>query len=76
MDPNKQFLIDNTSRTRSNGVKLRCKQIQLDSTELFFAIDVVMECNKLQPSLVPCDTINSFYNKLHHLLLNQGILQE
>ncbi len=54
------FSIDNTPRTRSNGVKLRCKQVQLDYTKLFFTIDVVSEWNKLPPSVVQCDTINSF----------------
>ncbi len=34
--------IENTSRTRTNGVKLRCKQVQLDGTN-----DVVREWNKL-----------------------------
>ncbi len=29
----KIFLIDNTSRARSNGVKRRCKQVQLDCTK-------------------------------------------
>ncbi len=41
VDANKMFSIDNTWRTRSNGVKLRCKQVQLDCTKLFFTNDVV-----------------------------------
>ncbi len=56
------FSIDNTSRTRSNDVKLRCKQVQLDSTK-FFTNDVVRDWNKLPPSVVQSDTINSFKNK-------------
>ncbi len=36
VDASKLFSVDDTSRTRSNGVKLRCKQVQLDSTEFFF----------------------------------------
>ncbi len=35
VDASKLFSIDNTSRTKSNGVKLRCKQVQLDSTKFF-----------------------------------------
>ncbi len=66
------FLIDNISRTRSNGVKLRCSQVQLDSTKFFFTDDVVKEWNKL-PSSVQYDTVNSFKNKLDHLLLNKDI---
>ncbi len=53
----------NSPRKRSNGVKLKCKQMQLDSSKFFFTNDVVMEC----------DTINSLKNKLNHHFLNQGI---
>ncbi len=35
VDASKLFSVDDTSRTRSNGVKLRCKQVQLDSTKFF-----------------------------------------
>ncbi len=68
IDASKMFSTDNTSRTRSNGVKLRCKQVQLDCTD-----DLVREWNKLPPSMVQCDTINSFKNNLDHYLLNQDI---
>ncbi len=71
VDHSKMFLIDNTSQTRSNGVKLRCKQIQLDCTKVFFTNDVVREWNKLPPSVLQCDTINSFKNKLDYHLFNQ-----
>ncbi len=64
------FSIDNTPRTRSNGIKLRCKQVQLDCTKLFFSNDVVREWNKLPSSVVQYDTINSFKNKLYHYFLN------
>ncbi len=74
MDASKLFSVDDTSRTRSNGViKLRCKHVQLDNTTFFFTNDVVREWNKLPPSVVQCDTINSFKNKLDHHFLNQGI---
>ncbi len=59
----KLFSIDNTLRTRSNGVKLRCKQIQQDNTKFLFTNDVVREWNNLPPSVVQCDTINSLKNK-------------
>ncbi len=64
------FSIDNTPRTRSNGVKLRCKKVQLDCTKFFFTNDVVREWNKLPPSVVQYDTINSLKNKLDYHLLN------
>ncbi len=73
IDASKLFSIDNTSRTRSNGIKLRCKQVQLDSTKFFVINDVVREWNKLPPSVVQCDTINSFKNKLDQHFLNHGI---
>ncbi len=41
IDASKLFSIDNTSRTRSNGIKLRCKQVQLDSTKFFLINDEV-----------------------------------
>ncbi len=70
VDASKLFGADDTPRTRSNAVKLRCKQIQLESTKFFFTNDVVREWNKLPPSVVQCDTINSFKNKLDHHSLN------
>ncbi len=69
VDASKLFSIDDTSRTMSNGVKFRCKQVQLDSTKFF----TNEEWNTLPPSVVRCDTINSFKNKLDHHFLNQGI---
>ncbi len=67
------FSIDKTSRTRNKGVKLRCKEVQLDYTKFFFTTNVVKEWNKLPTSVVKCDTINLFKNKLDHHLLNQDI---
>ncbi len=73
VDASKLFSVGDTSRTRSNSVKLRCKQVQLDSTKLFINNHVVKEWNKLSPSVVQCDTINLFKDKLDHHFLNQGI---
>ncbi len=67
------FSINNSPPARSNGVKLRWKQVQLDCTKFFFANDVVREWNKLPPSVVQCDTIISFKNKLNHYLIQQGL---
>ncbi len=73
VDANKLFSTDDSSETRSNGEKVRCKRVQLGSTNFFITSnDVVREWNKPPPSLVQCDTINSFKNKLNHHLLNQG----
>ncbi len=73
VDACKVFSVDDTSRTSSNGVKHRCKQVQLNSSKFFLTNDVVREWNKLPPSVVQCDTINSFKNKFDHHFLNEGI---
>ncbi len=73
IDASKLFSTDNTSRTRSSGIKLRRKQVQLDSTKFFFTSDVVREWNKLPPSVVQGYTVNSFKNKLDQHFLNHGI---
>ncbi len=73
MDASKMLSIVNTSQTRNNRVKLRCKQVQLDCTRFFFTNDMVREWNKLPPSVVQRYTINSFMNKLDHHLLNKEI---
>ncbi len=73
VDFGKMFSINNTSQAMNNRVKLRCKQVQLNYTKFFFSNDMVREWNKFPPSVVQCDTINSFKNKLDHHLLNQDI---
>ncbi len=54
----KMFLTDNTSPARNNGVRQRCKQLQVDCTKFFFTNDLGREWNKHPPSVVQCDTIN------------------
>ncbi len=73
VDANRLFLIDDSSRTRSNGVELTSIQLHLDCTKFFYTNDVVREWNKFPPSVVQCNTINSFKNKLDHHLLQQGL---
>ena len=72
VDFDKLFLIDDTSRTRNNGHKLKCRQVRSDCTKFFFTNDVVREWNKLPPLAVQCNTIDSFKNKLDSHLLEQG----
>ena len=64
------FLIDNTTRTRGNGHKLRGSQVRTDCMKYFFTNDIVKEWNKLPTSVVQCDTINSFKEK-HGLHLHE-----
>ena len=73
VDASKMFSIDNTSRTRTNEIKLRYKQVQLDCTKVFLTNDVKKEWNKFPPSVVQCDTINPFKNKFDLYLLKQDI---
>ncbi len=73
VDANKLFSIDNLSQTRSNGIKLKCRQIELDCTKFFFTNDAVREWNKLPPSVVQCSSVDSFRNKLDHHLLQEGL---
>ncbi len=56
----KLFMIDDTLRTRNNGIKLKCRQVNTDCTKFFFINVVVREWNKLPPSVVQCSTIDSF----------------
>ena len=59
------------SRTKNNVLKLRCRQIQLDCTKFYFTNDVVREWNKLPPSMVQGNTMNSFKNKLTTISSNE-----
>ncbi len=73
VDANKLFSTDDLSRTRSNGIKLRCRQTELDCTKFFFTNDIVREWDKLPPPVVQCSTVIFFKNKLDHHLLQQGL---
>ncbi len=68
-----RLLIDDSSQTRSNGVKLKSKQLYLDCTKFFFNSDIKREWNMLPPSVVQCNMIDSFQNKLDRRLLQQGL---
>ncbi len=43
VDTSKLVSTDNLPRTRSTGVQLRCKQVQLDCTKCFFTNGMVRE---------------------------------
>ena len=68
----KLFLIDDATRTRGNGHKLKCRQVRSDCTKFFYTNDIVREWNKLPSSIVQCNTINTFKTKLDCHLLEQG----
>ncbi len=52
VDASKLFLIDDLSPTSSIGIKVRCRQIELDCIKFLFTYDFVREWNKLPPSVV------------------------
>ncbi len=62
VDADKLFSVGCSSWTRSNGIKLRCRQTELNCTKFFFTNYVVREWNKLSPSMLQCNTINSLKN--------------
>ncbi len=73
VDRSKLFLIDDTLQTRNNGIKLKCRQVNSGCTKFFFTNVVVREWNKLPPSVVQCNTIDSFKNKLDRHFLELSI---
>ncbi len=74
VDANKLFSVHCLSRTRSNGIELRCKQIKLDSTKFFFTNDVVREWNKFPPSVVQCSTI--FFSKINLTTISSNMASD
>ncbi len=71
VDANKLFLINDLSRTRSNWLKLICKQIQLHCTKFYFTINIVREWNTPSLSVVQCNTIDSFKTNLTTISSNK-----
>ncbi len=51
----KVYSIDNLSGMRSNGIKLRCRQTELDCTKFFFTNDVVRELGSFH--LLRCNVV-------------------
>ncbi len=70
VDPSKLFEVDDSTRTRNNGAKLKRRQVYSDCTK-FFTNTVVRDWNKLSPSVVQGNLTASFKNNLgrclHHL---------
>ncbi len=73
VDPTKLFVMDDSTRTRNNGAKLKCRQVHSDYTKLFFTNAVVRDWNRLPPSVVQCSSIASFTNNLHRYLLHLNV---
>ncbi len=73
VDRSTLFLIDDTLRTKNNGINPKCRQVNSDCSKFFFTNIVVREWNKLPPSVVQCNTIDSFKNKLDRHFLELSI---
>ncbi len=56
VDPTKLFVMDDSTGTRNNGAKLKCRQVHSDYTN-FFTNSVIRDWNRLQPSMVQCNRI-------------------
>ncbi len=52
VDATKLFMMDDSLRMRSNGAKLKCKQVHSDCAKYFFTNAVVRDMNRLQPSVI------------------------
>ncbi len=66
------FEMDDSTRMKNNGAKLKCRQVHADCTE-FFRNVVIRDWNKLPPSVVQCDSTASFKNNLDPYLLNFSV---
>ncbi len=73
VDPTKLFEIDEATRTRNNGARLKCRQVHLDCTKFFFTNAVVRDWNKLPSSAAQCNSIASFKNNLDRCLLHLNV---
>ncbi len=65
VNKSKLYETDDSSRTRSDAAKLKCKQVDSDCIKFFFANIVLRECNKLPPAIVQRNSTDSFNDKLY-----------
>ncbi len=70
VDLTKLFVMDDSTRTRNDGAKLKCRQVNSDCTKFFFTNAVVRDWNRLPPSVVQCNSIASFKNNLDRYFLH------
>ncbi len=73
VDATKLFMMDDLSRTRNNGSKLKSKQVHSDCTEFFFTNAVVRDSNSLPPSEVQCSSIDSLKNRHYRYLRHLNV---
>ncbi len=73
VDPTKLFVRDDSTPTRDNGAKPKCRQVHSDCTKMFFSNALVRDWNKLPPSVSQWDSIVSFKNNLDRRLLHLNV---
>ncbi len=69
VDVTKLLMVDDASRMRSSGAKLKCEQVHSDCAKYFFTNTVVRNWNTLPPLVVQCSSID-FNNRLDRCLLH------
>ncbi len=74
VDPMKLFEMDDSTRTKNYGAKLKCIQVPSEGTKFFFTNAVVRDWNKMPPSVVQCNLIASFKNNLDRCLLCLNVI--
>ncbi len=73
VDPTKLFVMNDSTRTRNNSAKLKCRQVHSDCTKFFFTNAVVRDWNRLSPSVVQCNSTASLKNNLDRYLLHFNV---
>ncbi len=73
VNPTKLFELDDLTRTKNNGAKLKRRQVHSDCTKFLFTNGAVRDWNTLTPSVVQCNSIASFKNNLDRCLLHLSV---
>ncbi len=55
--PTNLFEMYDSTLTRNNGAKVKCRQVHSDCTKLFFTNAVLRDWNRLPPSVAQCNSI-------------------
>ncbi len=73
MDLTKLCVMDDSTRTRNNGAKLKCRKVYLDCTKFFFTNAVIRDWNRSLPSVAQCNSIASLENNLDHYIFHLNV---
>ncbi len=73
VDTTKLFVINDSTQTRYNCAKLRCRQFHSDCMKFFFTNAVVRDWDRLPPSVVQCNSIASLENNIDRYILHLNV---